>query len=98
MVLFSTQQAAAYFGISHRTLESWRISGNGPRFIKLGRLVKYNQSDLDEYISNQTRFNTSSNKKNKEVREEQANPENYLADNRCSTKNSRKKSQTGGQK
>lgn len=61
MNLLSTHQTAELFGISHRTLESWRISGQGPSFVKIGRLVKYKQSDLDEYLSNQTRANTSSN-------------------------------------
>jgi len=64
MVLYSTQQAADYFSISQRTLESWRLTGEGPHFVKIGRLVKYNLSDLDEYITNQTRDNTSSNKEN----------------------------------
>ena len=61
MVLYNTRQAAEFFGISHRTLESWRVSGQGPYFVKMGRLVKYKQSDLDEYLLNQTRANTSSN-------------------------------------
>jgi len=60
MVLYNTKQTAELFGISNRTLESWRISGQGPAFIKMGKLVKYKQSDLDEYLSNQTRANTSS--------------------------------------
>ena len=61
MVLYNTKQTAELFGISHRTLESWLISGQGPAFIKMGKLVKYKQSDLDEFLLNQTRANTSSN-------------------------------------
>ena len=61
MVLYNTKKTAELFGISHRTLESWRISGQGPAFIKMGKLVKYKQSDLDEFLLNQTRANTSSN-------------------------------------
>lgn len=56
---FDTKQAAGYLGLKRTTLEAWRCRGGGPKFVKLGRLVKYRQSDLDDFIKAQVRSNTS---------------------------------------
>ena len=37
--------------VSTRTMERMRQVGTGPKFIKVGRLVRYRQSDLDEYLN-----------------------------------------------
>lgn len=37
---------AARLGVSRSTLQSWRYAGRGPRFIKLGRLVRYRSTDV----------------------------------------------------
>jgi predicted DNA-binding transcriptional regulator AlpA len=42
-------------GVSRSTLQSWRYAGRGPRFIKLGRLVRYRNADIDSYLAAQTR-------------------------------------------
>ncbi|MEQ1707575.1 MAG: helix-turn-helix domain-containing protein [Terricaulis sp.] len=48
---FSPQQAAKYLGFSVPTLERWRRSGVGPKFVKLGgNRVAYLQKHLDEYV------------------------------------------------
>ena len=39
-------ELAARWRISHRTLEYWRSLGEGPRFIKIGRLVIYRMEDV----------------------------------------------------
>ena len=44
--LFNQQQAAHCLGLSVRTLERHRVAGTGPRFIRLGRLVKYRECNL----------------------------------------------------
>ena len=36
---------AAKLGVSRSTLQSWRYAGRGPRFIKLGRMVRYRVAD-----------------------------------------------------
>jgi hypothetical protein len=41
--------AAAYLGLSHRTLSNMRSRGEGPRFIKRGRVFYFKQ-DLDEWL------------------------------------------------
>lgn len=49
--MLTSDQAAAYLGLgSRRTLESMRWKGTGPKFAKIGRLVRYRISDLNAYI------------------------------------------------
>jgi hypothetical protein len=43
----STEQAAFYLGLSARKLQSMRASGNGPRFRRHSRYVRYHIDDLD---------------------------------------------------
>lgn len=54
-----TNEAAAYLSLQRTTLEAWRCRGGGPRFVKLGRSVRYRSSDLDTWIESRTRSNTS---------------------------------------
>ncbi len=46
---------AARLGVSRSTLQSWRYSGRGPRWIKLGRLIRYRVADVDAYLQANTR-------------------------------------------
>ena len=41
------------------TIEGWRIKGIGPRYIKIGRLVRYRIEDVEVWIEAQTRTSTS---------------------------------------
>lgn len=55
----NTPEAAAYLGLQRTTLEAWRCRGGGPKFVKLGRSVRYRSSDLDTWIESRTRSKTS---------------------------------------
>lgn len=58
--LLTTEQAAAFLGTTKRTLEAWRYVGAGPVFVKLrGRMVRYRPSDLETFVTNAARTNTS---------------------------------------
>ena len=57
--LVATPKAAEYLGVRPNTLEGWRIRGEGPRYRKIGRLVRYTTDDLDDYINEQARRSTS---------------------------------------
>ena len=46
---------AMRLGVSRSTLQSWRYAGRGPRFIKLGRLIRYRTIDVDAYLQAHTR-------------------------------------------
>jgi excisionase family DNA binding protein len=56
----TTREAAEYLGLAANTLEIWRLKGRGPRFLKLGRPVRYAKSDLDEWVSQCRHRSTSS--------------------------------------
>jgi Helix-turn-helix domain len=51
--------AADYLGVQPATLERWRWRGVGPRFIKIGRCVRYRRSDLEAFVAASVRTNTS---------------------------------------
>lgn len=53
--LLNNSQAAAYIGVTPSTLEVWRCTKRHPiPFIKVGRLVKYRRSALDDFLERQT--------------------------------------------
>lgn len=55
----NTAQAAFYIGLSRRTLEKMRLTGDGPRFRKHGRYVRYHINDLDAWSEGERRSSTS---------------------------------------
>jgi predicted DNA-binding transcriptional regulator AlpA len=57
--LLNQKQAARVLGISVRTLERHRVAGTGPRWARLGRLVRYRQCDLTEWVESNLRDSTS---------------------------------------
>lgn len=59
MTILRTKQAAEYLGVAKVTLEAWRVRGGGPAFRKLGKAVRYCQSDLDAFLASSKRTNTS---------------------------------------
>jgi excisionase family DNA binding protein len=54
----NTEQAADYLGLSKQQLHTWRCHGEGPPYIKLGRLVRYRRADLDAFMLERMRQNT----------------------------------------
>ena len=53
--LLTPDQVAAYLGINTTTLAVWRCSGRYKLpFVKVGRLVRYRKSTLDEFIASRT--------------------------------------------
>jgi predicted DNA-binding transcriptional regulator AlpA len=54
-----TPSAARFLGLSTSTLEAWRCRGGGPRYRKLGRAVRYLESDLVAFRDGCARENTS---------------------------------------
>ena len=58
-VLLTPTDAARLLRVSLSWLAKARLSGTGPRFIKIGRSVRYLGSSLREYIKMRTRSSTS---------------------------------------
>ncbi len=53
--LLTPPEAAAYIGVTENTLSVWRCVGRySLPFIKVGRLVKYRQSVLNEFLARRT--------------------------------------------
>ncbi len=57
--ILDTKKAAAYLNLSSHTLDKWRWSGGGPKYLKLGRSIRYCQDALDRFISESIRHHTS---------------------------------------
>jgi predicted DNA-binding transcriptional regulator AlpA len=49
--LMNQKEVKEITGLADSTLEQWRLKGKGPKFIKLGRLVRYRTSDVQNYIA-----------------------------------------------
>jgi predicted DNA-binding transcriptional regulator AlpA len=54
-----THGAADYTGLAESTLEKLRVSGGGPRYIRVGRVVAYDLDDLDAWLEAHKRSSTS---------------------------------------
>lgn len=57
--LVNETMAALHLDISPRTLQAWRIRGEGPAFVKLGRSVRYDRAELDRFIAERTQASTA---------------------------------------
>jgi predicted DNA-binding transcriptional regulator AlpA len=53
--LIDTKTAARLLSFAPNTLSNWRIRGGGPRYIRIGRRVRYAQADLRTWLDAQTR-------------------------------------------
>ncbi len=54
-----TKGAAERIGLAVKTLENMRTRGDGPRFLKLGRAVRYRLADLDAWMAERVMSSTS---------------------------------------
>ncbi len=53
-----TRNTSLYTGLSEKTLAMMRCNGNGPKFIKRGRVFYY-QSDVDDWLNSQGRLTST---------------------------------------
>ncbi|MBE0656923.1 MAG: helix-turn-helix domain-containing protein [Bryobacteraceae bacterium] len=51
--LWKEQKAAAYLDCSIKTLQGLRCRKKGPKFEKLGKMVRYRVADLEAWIADQ---------------------------------------------
>lgn len=59
MVLLTEDQQAKRWGIAPKTLSNQRWRGDGPPFIKIGRLVRYDSDVTDAWLAARSRQSTS---------------------------------------
>ncbi|WP_370867716.1 helix-turn-helix domain-containing protein [Brevundimonas sp.] len=57
-LVMTTKEAGRFLRLSHRTLEDWRLTGQGPPFRKWGRLVRYHVGDLKAFAGGPSFTNT----------------------------------------
>ena len=50
-IYLTTAEAALYLGLPARTLQRYRIAGEGPAFHRFGGRVRYRRSDLDAWAA-----------------------------------------------
>jgi predicted DNA-binding transcriptional regulator AlpA len=60
MTLLTQREAAAILKLSVRSLERYRVSGLGPRFVRCGlRNIRYCEHDIREWIASRVVRSTS---------------------------------------
>lgn len=57
--LVTTPRAAELLGVSPKTVEDWRLKGRGPRFIRLGKAIRYSMKDLEDFVAASVASSTS---------------------------------------
>jgi Predicted transcriptional regulator len=48
-----------YVPVARQTLARWRYEGQGPRFLKIGRMVAYRTGDVREWLQKRTFAHTA---------------------------------------
>lgn len=57
--ILTTREAASYCRLGKPTLERFRITGDGPAYLKLGGAVRYRRCDLDAWLAARLTRSTS---------------------------------------
>ena len=48
--LLDEREVSKRLSVSVNTLRYWRLSGDGPNWVKLGRLVRYDAAALENFV------------------------------------------------
>jgi hypothetical protein len=54
MQLHNEDETARILSCTKAALRRWRRERRGPRFVKLGRLIRYSQTDLEDFVNRST--------------------------------------------
>ena len=57
--LLTGSEAADVLRLSERTMERHRVTGTGPRFVRLGRSIRYRRQDLIDHLDRHVHRSTS---------------------------------------
>ena len=58
-VYFDTKDAARLLGLHPDTLRRLRRVGGGPRYVKIGRAIRYRSDDVDSWAASRTFASTA---------------------------------------
>ena len=53
-MLLNEKQVAQFLNCTKAALRRWRREDRGPRFVKIGRLVRYRQEDVEDFVNQNT--------------------------------------------
>lgn len=51
LTLMTEVEISERLNVSLASLRRWRLEGRGPRFVKVGSLVRYRPEDLDQWLA-----------------------------------------------
>ncbi len=57
--LIDEATAANFLCQSVRTIQKWRVTGFGPKFVKSGRSIRYRRRDLMDWTNSRRRSSTT---------------------------------------
>ncbi|WP_374632821.1 helix-turn-helix domain-containing protein [Ferrovibrio sp.] len=57
-LLLTTEEAAAYLHKHPVTMRKWRVTGEGPAYIKVGRACQYRMPDIQKWLARKRHTNT----------------------------------------
>jgi predicted DNA-binding transcriptional regulator AlpA len=60
--LLNEQDLAKMLKVRRETVQSWRLRGEGPKFIKVSGAVRYDRADVDSYLKEHKRQSTKDSK------------------------------------
>jgi hypothetical protein len=55
----NSREAAKHCGLGFSTMAKLRLSGGGPRYMKIGSKIIYDSADLDRWLASKRAENTS---------------------------------------
>lgn len=50
---WSPQQTADAIGTARQTLAKWRCEGRGPKYVRVGRNIRYRPADVHQWLAEQ---------------------------------------------
>jgi len=57
---FGPETLSVELKIPVSTLAKWRLYGGGPRYVKMGKNIRYERIDVDQWVESRKRRTTSS--------------------------------------
>lgn len=57
--LWDDHETGVFLKVPEGTLANWRYQGRGPRFVKVGRHVRYRRTDVEAWLERNLRESTA---------------------------------------
>ncbi len=57
--MLTPAETARILGVKRQTLSAWRLYGRGPRFVRVGRLIRYRRETIEKWIAGNEVSSTS---------------------------------------